>query len=242
MFTIKYLPYYFFTVILTIFNPFMYMDAEFIIFISLSLVILLAFINLNELISKFYFNKLIEFRYNYLKNYNTQLWSLFALNEFLNLRLFIFIIPTYLKWFFFYNTQLNFFFNKKLIVLFRFLQKLNIFYSFYFLKQLKYDLYNIFLLYFLNFKCNLKFKKYTLLNVRSMGRYLLRKKLKSINIRIRKKLKNINIRKKLKSIFISMKIKPKKIVANNNQIYIKGKNILRDILIERDEAKKIKKK
>jgi len=217
----KYLPYYFFIVILTMFNPFMYMDAEFIIFISLSLVILLAFINLNELISKFYFNKLIEFRYNYLKNYNTQLWSLFALNEFLNLRLFIFIIPTYLKWFFFYNTQLNFFFNRKLIILFRFLQKLNIFYSFYFLKQLKYDLYNIFLLYFLNF--NLKFKKYTLLNVRTMGRYLLIKKLKSTTI--------------------SMKIKPQKIVANNKQRYFNGRNILRDVLhaIESAEAKKITK-
>jgi hypothetical protein len=171
----KFLPFYYFFIVIGLLNPFMFLDAEFIIFLSLVLVVLLIIVNLNDFISKFYFNKLIEYRYNFLKNYNIQLWYIFSLIEFLNLRLFIFILPFYLKWYDFYIQQQNLIFNNTTKLLLNLIQKLNLLYSFNFLKNIKSDLFSLYVFYFIIFrgKVNVLFMNYKLANYRLMTFYLL---------------------------------------------------------------------
>jgi len=183
---LKYLPFFYFFIFLTLLNPLMFMDAEFIIFLSLSFVALLAFINLNDLISKIYTTKLIEFRYNYLRNYNSQLWYIFSLTEFLNLRLFIYVLPVFLNWFTYYNEQINSFFSLNMQNIFTKILKLNLYFSYIFLKNLKLDVFSFYVLYFsfFKFKVECLFKKRRLANYRLTTFYLLTNKkayLKSFN-------------------------------------------------------------
>lgn len=103
-----------FFVLLLLLNPFLLIDPELFIFFSISLIILLFVNDLSEIVVNTFNIKLIQYYYFYIRFFNVQLIFLSELSKFLNLYLYIFNIPFFIKWYQIYFSNLSNFFNLNL--------------------------------------------------------------------------------------------------------------------------------
>jgi hypothetical protein len=100
-----------FFILLLVLNPFLLIDPELFILFSISLIILLFINDLSEVVVNTFNVKLIQYYYFYIRFFNVQLIFLFELAKFMNLYLYVFNIPYFVKWYQFYFSNLSIFFD-----------------------------------------------------------------------------------------------------------------------------------
>ena len=161
-----------FFILLIFLNPFLLIDPELLIFFSISLIILLFINNISEVITKLLQIKLVQYYYYYIRFYNLQLVFIFELSKYINLNLYLFSVPFFLKWFQIYFKNINS------------LVSLNVknwnlllnFNEFYVIKNFKINLYKFYINFFhlLSREFKVRFIKKRLSNYRALTNYILK--------------------------------------------------------------------
>lgn len=100
-----------FFLLLLLLNPFLLIDPELFIFFSIALIVLLFANDLSDSLVNVFNVRLIQYYYFYVRFFNIQLIFLSELSKFLNLYVFTFNIPYFIKWYQSYSNNLSVFFE-----------------------------------------------------------------------------------------------------------------------------------